>query len=103
MSGAGFFALFIGLGAALVALVAGPIGQAVARRIGGRKEPVGPSTGEMTAERIAEFEQRLVDVETALVRVAELEERLDFAERLLAQPDRGSERERASPERVGHE
>jgi hypothetical protein len=45
----------------------------------------GLTTGEMTAERIAELEQRMLDLEAAQGRVAELEERLDFTERLLAQ------------------
>ena len=44
----------------------------------------GLTTGEMAAERIAELEQRMADLETAQARVAELEERLDFTERLLA-------------------
>jgi hypothetical protein len=42
------------------------------------------TTGEMAAERIAELEQRVGDLEASQVHVAELEERLDFAERLLA-------------------
>lgn len=45
----------------------------------------GLTTGEMAAERIAELEQRVGELEAAQVQVAELEERLDFAERLLAQ------------------
>jgi len=44
----------------------------------------GLSTGEMTAERIADLEQRMAELEAAQARVAELEERLDFTERLLA-------------------
>ena len=51
-----------------------------------RMERVGTlNTGEMTAERLVELEQRVVDLEAAQGRVAELEERLDFAERMLAQ------------------
>jgi proteasome assembly chaperone (PAC2) family protein len=45
----------------------------------------GLTTGEMAAERIAELEQRMSDLEAAQSRVAELEERVDFTERLLAQ------------------
>lgn len=45
----------------------------------------GLTTGEMAAERIAELEERVVQLESAQVEVAELAERLDFAERLLAQ------------------
>ena len=45
----------------------------------------GLTTGEMAAERFAELEQRVAELEAAQVQVAELEERLDFTERLLAQ------------------
>lgn len=45
----------------------------------------GLTTGEMAAERIAELEQRVAELEAAQVQVAELGERIDFAERLLAQ------------------
>jgi proteasome assembly chaperone (PAC2) family protein len=45
----------------------------------------GLTTGKIAAERIAELEQRMGDLEAAQARVAELEERVDFTERLLAQ------------------
>lgn len=45
----------------------------------------GLSTGEMAAERIADLEARVADLEIAQGRVAELEERMDFSERLLTQ------------------
>jgi len=45
----------------------------------------GLSTGEMAAERIADLEARVADLEMAQSRVAELEERMDFSERLLTQ------------------
>ena len=45
----------------------------------------GLTTGEMAAERIAELEERMAELETQQGQVAELAERLDFAERLLAQ------------------
>ena len=48
----------------------------------------GLSTGEMAAERIAELEERVAELESAQMEVAELAERLDFAERLLAQKGR---------------
>ena len=51
----------------------------------------GLAIGEMAAERIADLEQRMSDLEAAQARVAELEERVDFTERLLAQG--GSERQ----------
>ncbi len=78
MGEAGFFGFFLASGAAIVALLAGPVGQAIGRRIGGGKhgEPKsGLSTGEMAAERVAHLEDR----------VQELEERVDFAERMLGQ------------------
>ena len=43
------------------------------------------STGEMAAERIADLEARVAELEMAQNRVAELEERMDFSERLLTQ------------------
>lgn len=46
---------------------------------------VGLTTGEMEAERIAELEHRVADLEAGQAQVADLAERLDFAERLLAQ------------------
>jgi hypothetical protein len=45
----------------------------------------GLTTGEMEAERIAELEQRVAELEVTQAQVADLAERLDFAERLLAQ------------------
>ena len=71
----GFFALFAAVGAMVVALLVGPMGQAIGRRIAGERKDRGDgvSTGEMSAERVALLEGRLQEVE----------ERLDFAERLL--------------------
>ena len=57
----------------------GPLGKALARRIEG-------NSAEDTQRRLAEAEDRMHEVEDLRVRVIELEERLDFAERLLAQP-----------------
>ena len=54
----------------------------------------GLTTGEMAAERVAELEDRVAELESAQAEVAELAERLDFAERLLAQGGR-------EPERIG--
>lgn len=45
----------------------------------------GPNTGEVEAMRVEDLEARVADLELGVVRVVELEERLDFAERLLAQ------------------
>jgi len=59
---------------------------AVRRRLALRRRGVaGLTTGEMVGERLVELEGRLADLEAAQARVVELEERLDFAERLLAQ------------------
>ena len=79
MTGAGELAMFLAIGAAAVALLFGPIGSALARRIGGRPEP-----GDAHAE-IEEMRARVTDeVDDLRNRLAEVEERLDFAERLLA-------------------
>jgi hypothetical protein len=64
-----------------VSLLVLGVRRSLALRAAGRR---GLSTGEMAAERIAELEQRMADLEEAQARVAELEERLDFTERLLA-------------------
>jgi hypothetical protein len=100
MSELGQFALFLAWGAAFVALLVGPIGKAIAKRIAGGRHPVGVSTGEMDAARVNELEQRLGELETAQARIAELEERLDFAERMLASP--AGEPEKALPSRSVH-
>jgi hypothetical protein len=85
MGEAGFFALFLAAGAGLVALLVGPVGTGIGRRLSGRRGDAGPglSTGEMAAERIADLEARVAELEAAQARMLELEERLDFAERLL--------------------
>jgi hypothetical protein len=79
MSGAGELAMFLAIGAAAVGFLFGPIGSALARRIVGRPEP-----GDAHAE-IEEIRGRVTDeVDDLRNRLAEVEERLDFAERLLA-------------------
>ena len=83
MSDPGEFGLFLAVGGALVTLLLGPIGQALGRRLGrGRNaDPAtGLTTGEMTAERVAALEERVADLEAERVH---LEERLEFAERML--------------------
>jgi hypothetical protein len=78
MSGAGELAMFLAIGAAAVALLFGPIGSALARRIGGRPEP------HDTHGKIEEMNGRVsAEVHDLRNRLAEVEERLDFAERLL--------------------
>jgi len=66
-------------GASLIVL---GVRRAIALRKSGHP---GLTTGEMEAERIAELEQRVAELEATQVQVADLAERLDFAERLLAQ------------------
>jgi len=79
MSGAGELAMFLAIGAAAVGLLFGPIGSALARRLGGRPDP-----GDAHAE-IEEMSARVTaEVDDLRSRLAEVEERLDFAERLLA-------------------
>lgn len=79
MTGAGELAMFLAIGAAAVGLLFGPIGSALGRRLGGRPEP-GDAHGE-----IEEMHARVTDeVNDLRNRLAEVEERLEFAERLLA-------------------
>jgi hypothetical protein len=61
-----------------VLILRGPLGRALARRIEG-------TSVDADARRVEELEQRVAQLEAEHGRVAELEERLDFAERLLAQ------------------
>ena len=81
----GAFALWMAVGGVGVATLLGPIGQAIARRIAGKgSPPEGLTTGEMNAERVAAMEDRLLALEAER---HQLEERLDFTERLLAQAE----------------
>ena len=67
-------ALFFTIGA--VAILRGPIGKALADRLAGRVPQQVPP---------GDSEEVRADVDELRYRVAELEERLDFAERVLAQ------------------
>jgi hypothetical protein len=64
---------------ATVRMFRGPLGEALARRIGG---------GQGSSEREAEQEAQLAEMRT---RLAELEDRLDFTERVLLQERQQSE------------
>ena len=66
--------------AAAVAILRGPLGKAWARRIEGPGAP-----GAVANAELEEVRARLEEVEQQVARVHELEERLDFTERLLAQ------------------
>ena len=71
--------MFLAIGAAAVGLLFGPVGSALGRRLGGRPEP-----GDAHAE-IEDMSARVTDeVNDLRNRLAEVEERLEFAERLLA-------------------
>ena len=65
----------------------------VRRQFALKRMPLETTTGEVALERLADLDARLSDVDMLHQRVQELEERLDFAERLLAQA-------RAEPARI---
>ena len=101
MTEAGEFAMWLAMGGTTIGVITllHPIARAVARRIEGKLAPA-----DLDA-RLEALEQRGMDtgeVDLTRQRLAELEERLDFAERLLAQP-REPERVPGSvePGRVG--
>ena len=68
--------------AAAVLIFRGPVGRALGRRLEG---PAGQANEDLVA-RVTELEQRLRDAEPDRAALAELVERVDFAERLLAAP-----------------
>ena len=71
--------LCLTIGTAII--LRGPLGKALARRLEG-KAGADPAL----LERIEELEHRLGEMDRERARIGELEERLDFAERLLAAP-----------------
>jgi hypothetical protein len=71
--------LTVTAGIAAVLIFRGPVGRAIARRIEGT-----PAPDPALSAQLAELEHRLAEMEQERSRVAELEERVDFAERLLA-------------------
>lgn len=76
-------------------VLAGPVGKAIGRRISGeRADPELRFDLEANAAELEALRGRVLDLEDRGDRVALLEERLDFAERLLAQG-------REQPDRVG--
>jgi len=88
MSELGQFALGIAFGLAALGFFFGPIGKALGARISGgkaRRPGAGLTTGEMAAERLSALEDRIAELE---MERGQLEERLEFAERLLTRgPD----------------
>lgn len=75
-------------GIVLWAFFKSDLASALAERIRGRKKSSEPVEG-VDAEHVAQLEQHVVDMQG---QIAEMAERLDFAERLLAQ-----KRERSLP------
>jgi hypothetical protein len=85
---------FIFGGGTLFLLAISPIGKAIAERIRGKS--VAGASGELRAD-LAEHKEALgQELEAVRREVAELAERVDFAERLLAQKREG---ERLAPPR----
>ncbi len=103
MSDVGQFAMFLAMGGIAISFLVGPIGQALARRIGGKRGDGkdGLTTGEMAAARIAELEARVAELDGQVARIHELEERLEFAERLLAPAERDRPALGAGPAEAG--
>ncbi|MGH6885350.1 MAG: hypothetical protein ACREGK_04670 [Geminicoccales bacterium] len=88
MSELGQFAMFMAVAAGALGIFFGPIGRAVGRLIEGPKR--GPVAGDPV---VHDLRARVEQLEAERGRIAELEERLDFAERMLAQ--------RREPGRIG--
>jgi hypothetical protein len=70
--------------APIALIVASSLGVLAWRRNRARGE-IGPDTGEMHLDRLQDLESRVTELEIERGRVLELEERLDFTERLLTQ------------------
>lgn len=83
--------IFIFGGMTLIGLGFSPIGRAFAERIRGKTAL--PGAEEMRAELAEQREEHAQELERVRQEVAELAERLDFAERLLAQ--------QRDPQRIG--
>ena len=80
MSPPGELAMFLAIGAAAVALLFGPIGMAIGRRLWRARSRTD------TSSEIEEIGRSMTaELDDLRRRLAEVEERLDFAERLLAQ------------------
>lgn len=81
----------------VVALSAVVLG--VRHRLALRRTPPEVTTGEVQAIQLEDLEQRVADLERLAGRVAELEERMDFSERLLVQGRQETVAESPSPAR----
>ena len=71
----------IAAGAIYYALYRGPVGKAIAKMLEGDSSTMDDDA----VNRMYDLEVRVAELSADQMRVAELEERLDFAERLLAQ------------------
>jgi hypothetical protein len=60
-------------------ILRGPLGRALARRIEG-----GVPLADGASDRMAQLEHRVAELESAQLRMCELEERVDFTERMIA-------------------
>ena len=78
MTEMGEFAMYLAVGFTSLGLLFGPIGTAIGRRLSGRRSDA-PSQGALD-----EVHRRMDALESGQHRLAEIEERLDFAERVLA-------------------
>jgi hypothetical protein len=72
--------IVITIAAALTVILRGPLGKGLARAM---ELGAGSAMHPEQEARIAQLEQRIAELESAHGRLAELEERVDFAERLL--------------------
>lgn len=71
--------MFLAIGASAVALLFGPVGSALGRRLAGRHD-----SDDLSAQVEETRAQMTAEVDDLRNRLVEVEERLDFAERLLA-------------------
>jgi hypothetical protein len=77
-------------GGALTAISFSPVGRAVADRIRGKA--AAPEAGELRAELAEQKDALNQELDAVRHEVAEIAERLDFAERLLAAKNRDAQR-----------
>jgi hypothetical protein len=81
MGEAGAFAFWLAVGLASLGFMFSPLASAIARRIESRGGRVVPDT---VREQLEHLETRVLELEGVEQRLLEVEERLDFAERMLA-------------------
>lgn len=86
---------------ALAAVVAVSLGILAWRRTRALRNRPPQTSGEYQAERLALLEDRIAELEQGQSRVLELEERLEFAERMLVQAREQAESARLLPGEPG--